>query len=126
MGNTNSVSREDQHTKKLKCGSSAKFDEHNNKFVKLWSHSSDLMTGTNVSTLPTLKIDLSDHPFIKYYIVEVTVTFTSRGTPIGIITQYCEHHSMSYVSQSTNNIPRHHYFPAKNITNVCILSIGIK
>ena len=44
------------HTKKLKYFSSAKFDEHNNKFGKVWSLRSELMTGTNISTLTTLKL----------------------------------------------------------------------
>ena len=55
----------DPHTKKLKNCSFAKFDEHNNKFGKVWSPGSKLMTGTNVYTLPTLNIDISDHPFTK-------------------------------------------------------------
>ena len=42
------------------------------------------MLGTNISTLQTLKIDLSDHPFIKDNIFEVNVNFPPRGTPIGI------------------------------------------
>ena len=44
------------HTKKLKYGSSDKFDEHNNKFGKWWSPSSESMIGTNISTIPTLKL----------------------------------------------------------------------
>ena len=55
----------DPHTKKLKYFSSEKFDEHNNKFGKGWSPGSKIKLGTNILTLPTLKIDLSDHPFIK-------------------------------------------------------------
>ena len=43
------------HTNKLKYCSSAKFDEHNNKFIKVWSPNSELMLGTNNYTLPTLK-----------------------------------------------------------------------
>ena len=46
------------HIKKLKYCSSIKFDEHKNKFEKICSPGSELMTGTNVSTLPTLKVDL--------------------------------------------------------------------
>ena len=64
-----------------------KCDEHNNKFGKGWSPGSELVLGTNNSTLPTLKIDLSYHPFIKYDIFEVDVNYTPRGTPIGIVTQ---------------------------------------
>ena len=47
------------------------------------------MLGTNIYTLPTLKIDLSDHPFITDDTFEGTVNFPPRGTPIGINTQYC-------------------------------------
>ena len=42
------------------------------------------------------KIDLSDHTFIKDNIFEATVTFPPRGTPIGILDQYCKYHTMSY------------------------------
>ena len=61
----------DPHTKKIEYFSSESFDEHNNKFCKGWSPCSELMTGTNISTLPTLNIDISDHPSTKYYIFEV-------------------------------------------------------
>ena len=81
------------------------------------------MLSTNISTLPTLKSDLSDIPFIKYDIVEVNVKFSPKSTPIGIVTQYCEHHNMIYISQSENNIPWYHEFPDRNRTNVWILSI---
>ena len=47
------------HTKKLKYFSSAKFDEHKNKFGKWWSPGYPLINGTNISALPMLKIDLS-------------------------------------------------------------------
>ena len=90
MGYTNSrttIKWWKPHTKKLEYGSSGKIDEHNNKFGKGWSPSYEIMTGTNVSTLPILKIDLSDHPFIKHDIFEVTVTFSPRGSPIGIVAQ---------------------------------------
>ena len=46
------------NTKKLKYCSYEIFDEHNNKFGKGWSPGSELMTGTNISTLPTLNNDL--------------------------------------------------------------------
>ena len=46
------------NTKEIKYLLSAKFDEHKNKFGKGWSSGSKLMLGTNISTLPTLKIDL--------------------------------------------------------------------
>ena len=89
----------DPNTKKLKCCSSTKFDEHNNKFGQGWSLGSELILGTNISTLPTLKIDLSHHPFIKYDIFEVNVNLPPRGTTIGIVAQYCGHNNMSYISQ---------------------------
>ena len=114
------------HTKKLKYCLSAEFDEHNNEFGKGWSPGSKIILGTNTSTLTTLKIDLSDHPFIKYDIFEVNVNLPPRGTPIGIVTQYCEHQNIVYISQSTNNRPWNNAFPARNRTNVRILSIGRK
>ena len=46
------------HTKIPKYCSSKKFDEQNNIFGKGWSPGSELILGTNTSTLPTLKIDL--------------------------------------------------------------------
>ena len=41
------------------------------------------MLGENNHTLPTSKIDLSYHPFIKYDIFEVNVNLPPRGNPIG-------------------------------------------
>ena len=114
------------HTKKLKYCSSANFDEHNTKFVKVWSPGSEILIVTNVYTLPILNIYLLDHHFIKYYIFEVNVHFPPRVTPIGIVDQYCEHHNMSYIPQSTKNITCKHAFSARNSTNLFILSIGIK
>ena len=84
------------------------------------------MTEKSVYALITLKIDLSDHPFIKYDIFEVTTTFPPRGTPIVIVAQYCEHHNMSYISHTTNNIPCNHALPVIIRTNVWILRIVIK
>ena len=81
------------------------------------------MFGKDISTLPTLKIYPSDHPFIKYDIFGVNLKFSPRGTPIGIVTQYCEHHNMSYISQSENNIPYNHELSDRNITTLWILSI---
>ena len=66
------------------------------------------MLDANTSTLPTLKIYPSDHPFIKDDIVEVSLYLTPRGTPIGIVVQFCEHHNVSYISQSINNNPWNH------------------
>ena len=84
------------------------------------------MTVTKVSANITLKIDLSDHPLIKDDIFEVTVTFPPRGTPIGIIYQYCEHHNMYYVSNSKNNSPWNGDLTAINIKNASIIIIGRK
>ena len=81
------------------------------------------MTGTNIYTLTTLENYLSEHPFTKDDIFEVSVNLSSRGTPIGIVSKNCEHHNMSYISHSTNNIPWNKAFPERNRTNVCILSI---
>ena len=115
-----------QHNKKIKYFSSDKFDEHNNKFGKLQSPGSKLMNGTNISTLTTLKIDISDHPFTKDNIFEVTVTFTTRGTNIGIVFQYYEDHNMTYISQFKNKISWKHALPMRNKTNLWILSIRRK
>ena len=52
------------------------------------------MLGTNTSTLPTFKIDLSYHPFINYYIFELNVNLPPGGNPIGIVAQYYEHHNI--------------------------------
>ena len=126
MGYTDSIATMkwwDPYTKRLKYCLSEKFDEHNNKFGKGWSPGSEIMIGTNISTLPTLKIDPSDHPFIKDNIFEGNFNFTPRGTPIGIITKYCEHHNISCISQSENNSPWNNAFPARNRTNVWTLSI---
>ena len=84
------------------------------------------MLGTNNSSLKILKPDISYHPFIKDDIFEVNVNFPPRGTPIGIVLQYSEHHNMSYTSQSANNIPWNHAFLDINRTNFWILIIGIK
>ena len=113
----------DPHTKRIKYCSSGKIDEHSNKFGKRWSPGSELVLGTNTSTLPTLEIDLSDHHFIKYDIFEGHINLPPRCTHIGIVSQYCEHHNMSYISQSRSNIPWNHAFPAINRTNVWILII---
>ena len=88
MGYTNiraTIKWWDPHTKELKYFLSTKFDEHNNKFGKGWSPGSELMNDTNISTLPTLKTDLSDNPFIKYYIFEVNINFPPTGTTTGIV-----------------------------------------
>ena len=74
------------HTNRLKYCSSAKFDEQNNKFGKFLLLGSEVMIGTNISILPTLKIDLLYHSFIKYDIFEGIVNIPPIGTTIGIIT----------------------------------------
>ena len=58
-----------------------------------------------------IKIELSYHPFIKGDIFEININLPPRDTPIGIVPQHCEHHNMSYISQSTNNSPWNHTFP---------------
>ena len=108
----------DLQTKKLTYCSSKTIIEQNDKLGKLLLPSSELMNGTHVSTLPTLKIFLSDHPLVKYDRFEVTVTYPQRGTPISIVAHYCKHHKMLYISQSTKNIPWNHDLPDTNRTNV--------
>ena len=120
MGYTNSRAKMkwwDPHIKKLKYFLSAKFDEHNNKFGKLWSPGSTLTTGTNISALTMLKNDLLYHSFIKYDIFEETVNFPPRDTPIIMIDHYCNNHNMSYVSRLIDNRPCKISPPARNITN---------
>ena len=78
------------------------------------------MKGKENSSLPTIKIDPFDHPFIKDDIFEATVTFPQRGTPIGIITYYCDRNNMTYTIQQNNNIPWNIAFPEIQRT------IGIK
>ena len=77
----------DSHTKKLKYCSYEIFIEHNNKFSKGWSPGSEIMLGKNTSTLPTLKVELSDHTFIKDDIFEVNINFPPGITPICIVAQ---------------------------------------
>ena len=79
----------DPHTKNIKYFSSAKYDEHKNKFGKGWSTGSELMLGKNNYTLQTLKIDLSDNPFIKDDIFEFNINYPPIITPIGIVAQHC-------------------------------------
>ena len=108
----------DPHTKKVKYFSSTKFDKNKNKLGKGWSPGFELITGTNNSTLPKLKVGFSDHPFIKYDIFKVTVNFPPRGTSIGIIVKYCEYHNMSCTHKSTNYSHRNHDFPKRKRTDV--------
>ena len=46
----------DPYPEKIKYCSSAKIFKHKNKFSKVWSPGYELMTGTNITTLPTLKL----------------------------------------------------------------------
>ena len=73
--------------------------------------------------LITIRIDLYDHPFIKYDIYESTVTLTSRGNPNVIIKYYCDHNNMTYVTQSNNNNPLDIDLPARKRANAWILCI---
>ena len=75
---------------------------------------------------PTIKIDLSDHPFIKEDICEAKVKFSQRGNRIGIINYYCEHHNITYIPQSNRNIPWNRALHSRQRTNFWILSIWIK
>ena len=84
------------------------------------------MTGTHISMLTMIKIDISDNPFIKDDIFEATVIFLPRGTPVGMVFHYCENHNMSYFYQSKKYIPWNRAFFERKITNVWILSIGRK
>ena len=116
----------DPHTRKIKYFSYAKFDKNNNKFGKGWYPGSNMLKVTDISDLPTVKIDLYYHPLIKDDIFEATVAFPKRGTPICIITYYCEHYKTTYIYQSNNNIPWNIAFPSRQRTNNWIISIGIK
>ena len=52
----------DPYTKKLEYCSSAKFDEHKNKFGKGWSTGYELLTGANIPSRLTLKIVSKKNP----------------------------------------------------------------
>ena len=84
------------------------------------------MLGTNPYTLTTLKIDLSNHLFIKDDIFEANVNLPPRGTPIGIVSQYCEHHNISYITPSTNKRPWNHALTSRHLTNAWIIIIVLK
>ena len=70
------------HTKRLKYFSSAKFDEHNNKFGKGWSPGSELMLGTNTSTLPILKLTSQIIPLSKMIYLKALLTFHQEALPL--------------------------------------------
>ena len=73
-----------------------------------------------------IKIDIFDHPFIKYDIFEATLNFPPKGNPVDIVTQYYDNQNVSYIYQSNNNRPWNKTFPARIRTNVWILIIVIK
>ena len=128
MGYTNSRATTkcwDPHINELKYCSYAKFDEHNNKFGRGWSPGYSLMNVKNIPAFLTLTFYLSDLPFIKDDIFEAAVSCPPKGTLIGIVAQYCKHHNMPYVYQPENNSPCTQTLPARNITNLCILIIGV-
>ena len=58
-----------------------------------------MLNGKDTSALSTMGIDLYEHPFIKEDIFEETFTFPPRGTPIGIIKYYCDHHNITYITK---------------------------
>ena len=68
-------------------------------------------------------MDLSYHPFIKYNIFYVTVTFPPRGNYIGIVAQYCDHNNMYYIYYPKKNSPWNRAFTGRNETNAWILRI---
>ena len=76
-----------------------KNDEHNNKFSKGWFPGSKKLNGKEISNLPTIGIYLSDQPFNIEDIFVAIVTFSPRGTPIGIMNYYCENNNMNYITQ---------------------------
>ena len=72
----------DPHTKRLKYCPSINFDVHNSNLNKGWSPGSEIMLGTNNFTLTTLKIDLSDHSFIKNDIFKAIIIIHQEGIPL--------------------------------------------
>ena len=92
-------------------------------FDRVYFPSSDFLNVTDISSLPTIKIDIYAHSFIKYDILETIVIFPSRGTPISIINCHFVHHNMTYIYQANNNIPWNIALPARQRTNVWIISI---
>ena len=98
MGYTNSIATIkwwDPHTNKLKYYISVIIYKHNNNFGKVWSPGSNILKIIDTSSLLTIKMYLSDHLFVKYDIFEATVKFPPRGTPIVIITYYCDNNKMT-------------------------------
>ena len=56
------------------------------------------MNVTNIYSLPTINVDISNHPFIKDDLFKATVNFPPGVTPIDIFSQYCERHNIYYIS----------------------------
>ena len=63
------------------------------------------MNGTKKIILPTLKIDLYYQPLIIEDVFEAAINFPPQSTPVGIVSQYCEHHNMSHISQFIKKLP---------------------
>ena len=105
MGYTNiraTMKWRDSRTKKLKYYSYEKFDEHNNMFDKGWSPGSELTTGKNISTLTTLKTELSDH---------------LSSNMIHLMSMLISHHEVLILVSfhNTASIIKCHIFPSKKI-----------
>ena len=96
MSNTNSRATMkwwDTHTKKLKYCSSAIFDEHNNRFSKLWSLGYGIIIGKHISTVPTLKLISHIFPsqnmiYLKYMLIshQGVLLLMSLQNTVNIIT----------------------------------------
>ena len=72
----------DPHTKILKYCSSENSDEHNNKFGKVWSPGSELMIGTNISILPTLKLTSNIIPLSKIIYLKAMLNLHQQALPL--------------------------------------------
>ena len=123
---TDTIKWWDPHTKKLKYFLSAEFDEHNNKFGKGWSPGSELMTGTNISSLKKLKLishitPLSNMVYLKSLLIyhQQLLLLVSLKNTVKITTCYI------YPSQQKNR-SWNRGFTAQNRTNVWVLIICIK
>ena len=74
----------DPHTKNLKYFSSAKSDEHNNKFGKGWSPGSELIIGANNSTLPILKLNSLIIPSLKMIYLKSMPIYHQEAFPLAL------------------------------------------
>ena len=114
------------HTNKIRYCSSEIVDEYKNKFGKKWSPGSELMTGTNIFILLTLKMISQIIPSSKMIYFKLLLNF---------------HQYLPILESLTNNVsittcpisPIHqkiviwkHAFLARHRTIACIFSIGIK